>query len=278
MESRRAGNGAVRAWLRKRGAFMARTDIGSNLEWQKWGEVDPLYAVSTWVGREKGGDNAWTDEEFYALGAMDWRLFQEHWQRYGLEDDAGLEIGCGAGRITMHLGRFFRRTIAVDVSDGMLDYARKHITDASVTFHLTNGIDLPAADNSLTGVFSTDVFQHFDAPEVGAQYFREIARALRPGGTMMIGLPIFNWPSSPRIYDRLHTVRCALSRAKAGVRRRLIARGLASPIMQWTSYPVRYLFSVLPELGFQDVELAAFARPSNPNPLTFVFARKRRDG
>lgn len=40
----------------------------SNLEWEKWGERDPLFAVASWAGKERGGAQAWTDAEFYSMG------------------------------------------------------------------------------------------------------------------------------------------------------------------------------------------------------------------
>ena len=51
----------------------------SNIEWQKWGDVDPLWGVAAWVGRERQGRAPWTDEEFYKLGEMDWQDFFTHW-------------------------------------------------------------------------------------------------------------------------------------------------------------------------------------------------------
>ena len=52
----------------------------SNVEWKKWGEVDPLYAVASWAGKQRGQSNPWTDEEFYELGRSDWADFVRHWQ------------------------------------------------------------------------------------------------------------------------------------------------------------------------------------------------------
>ena len=57
----------------------------SNIEWKKWGQVDPLYAVATWPGKQKGSEKPWTDDEFYALGASDWQDFHSKWQSFGYE-------------------------------------------------------------------------------------------------------------------------------------------------------------------------------------------------
>src|SRR5438094_7720902 len=49
---------------RKRGSPMK----GSNVEWQRWGEIDPLYGVAATTGRARSGPHPWTDEEFYERG------------------------------------------------------------------------------------------------------------------------------------------------------------------------------------------------------------------
>ena len=86
------------------------------------------------AGRQAGGAAPWTDEEFYATGAADWVSYLSRWERYGLDRESCVEIGCGAGRLTRHLSAIFRRTLAIDVSEATLDYARQHIQVPSVSF------------------------------------------------------------------------------------------------------------------------------------------------
>ena len=31
---------------------------GSNLEWQRWGDVDPMFGVSGWSGKQAGSGGA----------------------------------------------------------------------------------------------------------------------------------------------------------------------------------------------------------------------------
>jgi len=87
----------------------------SNIEWEKWGERDPLYAVAAWPGKEKGNKNTWTDDEFYELGASDWEDFLRHWRHYRLRPAHCLEIGCGAGRITKQMSQTFERVTATTI-------------------------------------------------------------------------------------------------------------------------------------------------------------------
>ncbi|MGH9904954.1 MAG: class I SAM-dependent methyltransferase, partial [Pyrinomonadaceae bacterium] len=120
----------------------------SNVEWKYWGQTDPLYGVSSVLGKSKTNENPWTDEEFYSRGEPDWRDCLHHWEHYGVKRDSCLEVGCGAGRLTRCLQTYFQQVDAVDVSEEMIAYARKHCDSSIVSFHLTDGYRLPLQDNS----------------------------------------------------------------------------------------------------------------------------------
>ena len=248
--------------------------IPSNKEWRLWGRLDPLYGVASWRGKAKDEAAPWTVEEFFELGVRDWADFKKYWERYGLATESVLEIGCGAGRITKQLASSFARVVAVDVSDSMVAVAREHITSPHVTFHVVDGATLPVPDASIASVFSCHVFQHFESIAIAEQNFREIARALRPGGTMMIHLPIYDWPASSALLRGVYALRRSADQVAARVGRVLMDRGLIKPIMRMTRYPINFFYRRLPELGFSNIELAVFATSSNADPHPFVFATR----
>jgi len=253
---------------------MRRREPESNIEWKRWGKKDPLWGVAAWAGKEKDGTNPWTDEAFYQLGQLDWQDYQERWCKYGVDNQSCLEIGCGAGRLTMHLAKFFERTYAIDVSEGMLAYARQHITKPSVLFQLVDGTSLPIATNSITAVFSTYVFQHFDSLAYATEYFREISRILTIDGSMMIHLPIFHWPPKTPIISRaLLGFKRDVEDIKARIRRWFIIQELSRPIMRNLVYPVNYFYNTLPELDLINIEINVIAVADN-GAHAFVFARK----
>ncbi len=260
-------------FLTKRQPAMGKKRVASNVEWERWGQVDPLYGVASWAGKERGGVAPWTDDEFYQLGRSDWQDFLAHWKKYGVDNTSCLEIGCGAGRITMHLARYFRTTHAVDVSREMITYARQHIRDPSVNFYLTNGMEIPL-DNPVNAVFSTHVFQHFDSLNHASDYFAEISRVLTPGGSLMIHLPIYNWPVMPSTFELAYRLRRYAGNIKAWILRRLVVRGLSRPFLRGLGYPISYFYDALPKYGFTDVEISIFATKSNNRRHPFVFARK----
>jgi ubiquinone/menaquinone biosynthesis C-methylase UbiE len=249
--------------------------VKSNTEWKMWGRADPLWAVAAWKDKSKEGPSPWTDTEFYELGRKDWFDFIVHWEKYGIDNTVGVEIGCGAGRLTGPMAGYFRRVHALDVSEGMIDYARKHVPEENASFHVVNGNEIPLPDASVTAVFSTHVFQHLDSIDVATDYFREISRVLRPGGSVMIHLPILAWPAdAPRWVSLAYRFNRSFANFRTALRRTAIAKGRFIPVMVMRSYPLDYLFSTLRECGFHDIEISVFMTKSNGLPHPFVMARK----
>ena len=249
------------------------TELKSNTEWKQWGKDDPLWGVSSWANKQKGGASPWTEEEFYLLGESDWRDCLDHWLQYGVNTESCLEIGCGAGRITRQLATSFDKVWAVDVSEEMIGCAKRAIAGNNVEFSVIDGLHLPQGDNSVQAVFSTHVLQHLDNVEIGFAYFRELYRVLGAGGAMMVHLPLYEFPGNSRgvgaVMQALYSVSLRLSDMRAGMRRRMGVK-----TMRGTPYPIRALSEYLAALGFRNVEFRIFALKSNADAHPFVFATK----
>jgi SAM-dependent methyltransferase len=246
-------------------------ELSSNKEWKQWGKDDPLWSVANWANKQRGTSSSWTPEELYAVGESDWQDFSRQWMQYGFDRRSCLEIGCGAGRITKPLARTFDRVFAVDVSEEMLQLARKAV-GSNVQFSLIDGLHLPQAEGSVSSVFSTHVIQHVDTKEIGYAYFREFYRVLEKGGTIMVHLPLYMFPRDSKV-ERLLDGIYAVFRWVNG-KRATLKRAANIKIMRWTSYPIDGLTRVLTELGFRDIEFRTMSVASNGAAYTFVLARK----
>lgn len=247
----------------------------SNLEWQKWGEKDPLWAVATRDGKNKDGPAPWTADEFYRFGEADWACFRAKWREYGLHSGVGLEIGCGAGRLTRPMATDFEELRAVDVSPGMLRFAKTHVSATNVEFVLTNGRELPFPDRSVNAVFSAHVFQHFNSLDDATQVLREVHRVMVPGATLMIHLPLYQWPGTGgRMYALWHRCKSVLSDAQASHARLLIRLGLWRPLMRMLWYPTIWVLRQMAALGFDNAEIRVFAAKSNQMFHSFILATK----
>ena len=247
-------------------------ELKSNKEWKQWGQDDPLWGVASWANKQKGGDSPWTEEEFYALGESDFQDFFHHWRHYGVNLQSCLEIGCGAGRITRQLANTFAQVHAVDISEDMIRYAQKAV-GANVQFSVIDGLHLPQTDRSVKAIFSVLVLQHLDDVETGLSYFREFFRVLDAGGTLMIQIPLYNFPYPSKgmqgLMNKVHAATRQLGGIRADMKRRAGVK-----LMRVTPYPIQPLRNALTAIGFSNIEFRLFPTKSNNDLYSFVFATK----
>lgn len=98
-----------------------------------------------------------------------------------------VDLGCGTGRFTGALARFFdAKVYAVDPSVKMLGVARANVRDPRVTFHEGTAEAIPLDDGAADLIFLSMVYHHIaDKPRA----FAEFARVLRPGGRVAVRTP-----------------------------------------------------------------------------------------
>lgn len=248
----------------------------SNSEWKEWGRRDPLFGVANLPGRNIGGERPWTPDDFYELGAESWRDFSPHWQRYGFKPGSFVEIGCGAGRMTKQLAATFESGHALDVSDDQIAIASENVPK-NVTWHVTQGAEIPLKDNSVDAAFSCHVFQHLPSVDDGYAYFREIARVLTPGGSLMVHVPLHVWPDHGSAkFAKLfawafRNITLPYVDLNTGLKRAKMRFG-GQPPMHGISYDANELYSVLAGLPLTRITYEIFTSTGALHP--FVFATK----
>jgi len=110
----------------------------------------------------------------------------------GLEIDASnssaLDMGCGAGRVTLPLSKLFRSVIGVDVSPTMLDVAQDSAKGLeNVSFMETDGTRLNGIDDDALDIAcSFFVFHHMPTMDAISANLSELHRVVRPGGGFVI--------------------------------------------------------------------------------------------
>jgi SAM-dependent methyltransferase len=121
------------------------------------------------------------------------------YERLGLRPgDRVLDLGCGFGRHAFGAARLGAYAVAVDRGDvelkevrntfeAMVDVGELAAADAGAGVQ-ADAVSLPFADASFDRIIAAEVLEHIDDDD-GA--LRELARVLRPGGTIAVTVPSF---------------------------------------------------------------------------------------
>ncbi|MGQ4475785.1 class I SAM-dependent methyltransferase [Streptomyces sp. SAS_276] len=138
-------------------------------------------------------------QEFFGARAADWdSRFPDDGPAYaaavaelGLrEGDRVLDAGCGTGRALPPLRAAVGRSgvvLGADVTPAMLRAAVRAGRDREGQLLLADVAALPLRPESLDAVFGAGLIAHLPRPEAN---LRELARVVRPGGTLALFHPI----------------------------------------------------------------------------------------
>ena len=163
----------------------------------------------------------------------------------GLAEPRVLEVGCGTGTFTSVLSQAFSNLTAIDVSDVLLEEAKKRTPRADFRNEDVHRMSFPDASFDL--VVGCSVLHHLDWNLA----VREIARILRPGGRIRFSEPNM---LNPQV---------ALQKTWGWLKKRL---GDSPDESAFTPGQIR---RSLEGAGFVEIEARAyeFLHPSTPRPL-----------
>lgn len=157
--------------------------------WEAFGHADPFFGVLSDPTKYRG---KWEIEEFFGSG----RAHVQHLirsledLRVSFERGACLDFGCGVGRLTFPLSRYFTRTVGVDVARSMVEQARRYLRPGDRCEFVVNRCpDLKQfQDSTFDVVHSCLVLQHVP-PDIAIRYVGEFFRVCKPGGIVVFQLP-----------------------------------------------------------------------------------------
>ena len=159
--------------------------MGQARDWDDLALVDPFWAVLAADDKRGGG---WEPTEFFATGEADIEEMLATAAQLGrpTRHERALDFGCGVGRLTRALARRFDEAVGIDVSERMLEHARRLNADTpNVTF--TNAKSPPAGRFDL--VVANLVLQHLPSRALARVYITRLVEAARPDGLVVFQLP-----------------------------------------------------------------------------------------
>ena len=159
--------------------------------WNRFARTDPFWAVLTLPDKKT---NRWQVDEFFQTGveSVANELRGVRALCPDLKAGAALDFGCGVGRLSQALAGHFQNVTGVDISEEMLELARRHNRAGDRVQYLHNArSDLQLLpDNRFDFVYSIITLQHME-PVYAKQYIAEFVRVTAPGGVILFQVPVF---------------------------------------------------------------------------------------
>lgn len=153
-------------------------------DWDARAEVDSRYFIRS--------AHSQTEDEFWQSGFNNRdKIIGIHTPRYNQilqnknpKELKVLEIGCGIGRILIPMSKIFGEVVGVDVSEKIIEMAKKYIkNNSNCRVFQNNGSDLSDLTNDYFDFcYSFIVFQHIPEKNIVINYISEVSRVIKPGG------------------------------------------------------------------------------------------------
>ena len=165
--------------------------------WNDLGKRDPLGVIKTGICKE-GGEweskegGKWDLQEFFQTGIdeIDSLLKEIDQLNLKLSHKRALDFGCGVGRVTQALAKYFDKVDGVDIAPSMIELANTYNKcEDKVHYYVNHKNSLEIfKDNTYDFIYSVEVFQHMP-PEYQENYLSELLRILSPDGLLVFELP-----------------------------------------------------------------------------------------
>jgi ubiquinone/menaquinone biosynthesis C-methylase UbiE len=248
----------------------------SDREWEAFGRNDPYYGVLSHERFRKDRLNDDSLKEFFKSG-------QEHIDfvlatiQTSLDSEfspsRALDFGCGIGRCSIPLTRVCQSVLGVDVSDSMLQQARKICLEQSIS-----NLELVKSDDTLSGVVgpfdfvhSFLVFQHIPAKR-GKKIFSRLIQLLSDNGVASVQFVYHREePAVVRIMGSL--------RKKVPVLHNFVnllyRKPFWEPLIEKNVYDLNQLLAILHQNGCGNLHIRCFGKGKLRSVI--LFFQKKKD-
>lgn len=221
----------------------------SDYNWRLWGERDPYYGVLTDPRFRKDQIDA-NRHVFFEGGAA----FVGHWlaeieRNFGsIPRGRALDFGCGVGRLTIPLADHFQAVVGLDISQGMLEEARRNSAGRNIAY-LPSDDALSHVEGTFDFVGSVIVLQHIPVAR-GMTILSRLLERVEPGGACLIQF------STKRHHGWWGELRYRIRHGFPGgqaIMNLLDGRAADTPVMQMNEYSLDQVLGLFRAHGFADM-------------------------
>ncbi len=160
----------------------------SKSHWEDMGRLDPYWAILSRPGTKFG---RWDLDEFFATGEEEIAQLMAEATRFALpkSKERALDFGCGIGRLTQALGKYFGEAVGLDISESMVSRAQEICSRPNCRFVVNDQPVLPFRSDEFDLIYSAIVLQHVPEKFLIKSYIAEFVRTLRRGGLLVMQVP-----------------------------------------------------------------------------------------
>ena len=175
-------------------------------DWEELAQVDPYWAILSDPAQRFG---KWDVDAFFRTGEVEFDRVMNNAERLDSpgERKRALDFGCGLGRVTRAMSRYFEECVGFDISETMIAKAK----ELNAGFPQCKFVSATGPDNHFDLIYSNIVLQHLPSVEMIERTIAEFLRILKPGGLAVFQLLSFvplryRLQPTRRLYGLLRTL------------------------------------------------------------------------
>ena len=229
--------------------------------------MDPLWAI---LSDPKQKFGKWDQERFFLTGKNEITAVMEHAIKAGYLQgrERALDFGCGVGRLTRALAKYFNECYGIDISERMIAKAielNRDIPNCKFLVNTEENLQV-FPDNHFDMVYTSLVLQHIPGRFTIESYISEFVRTMKRKGLLVFQMPSYIQPLyklQPR--RRLYHLLKAL-----GFSAELLYTRLGLQPIRYTVIPEKQVVSFLRGIGARVLEIQASANKVTANRVYYV--------
>jgi SAM-dependent methyltransferase len=172
-------------------------------DWEELATLDPLWAILSDPQKQRG---KWQLEDFFRTGEEEIARLMQDCETLKLprKRQRVIDFGCGIGRLTRALSRYFSECHGVDISQSMVETARR----LTPVCQFRQGASLESfAAGSTDFIYSTLVLQHQPDQASARRIIQDMMRVLAAGGLLVFQIPVsMPWRNRLQLRRRAYRV------------------------------------------------------------------------